>query len=183
MQVAAGKHAIALGEPNEQIRDVNVRTRHPDYAGGLSVGPFDIGVLGVSASFDYNDFVQPIALPLQDDVHTGIATLYGWGSISNTSTAIFPSHLQKVDKDIMTFQQCNQFFSSPPLHTSNICTGPVNSNIDGCNGDSGSPLVQIINNVVQVIGVVSWGPSPCGPGPSVKVHTSAFIDWINAQIN
>lgn len=182
MRVAAGKHAIALGEPNEQVRDVTVRVRHPDYAGGISVGPFDIGVLRVAAPFVYNTFVQPIALPPQGAVHTGVATLYGWGSISNSSTAIFPTHLQKVDKIIMTFAECNQFNPSPPLHVSNICTGPVGENIDGCNGDSGGPLVQTIGGVLQVIGVVSWGPSPCGRGPSVKVHTSYFTTWLLAQI-
>lgn len=59
------------------------------------------------------------------------------------------------------------------LDETNVCTGP---GVSTCTGDSGSPLVQ--NGVV--VGVTSWGISPCGyPGaPSVYTGVGSHLDFI-----
>lgn len=184
IQIAAGKHNVNVGEPNEQIREIDRYVIHPEYPIGTDeVVPFDIALIRVAEPFYFNTFVQPIALPPQDSVHVGTATLFGWGSNSNTTTPSFPDVLHTVDKLIMTHAECLQYYSPVFLHETNLCTGPTDENIDGCNGDSGSPLVQNVDGTLEVIGVVSWGPWPCGPGPSVKVKTSAFTDWLNENLD
>jgi len=56
---------------------------------------------------------------------------------------------------------------------------------DACGGDSGGPLVAYdgAHNPYQ-IGVVSWGPSPCGQvgEPGVYTRISAFAPWIRSLV-
>lgn len=176
-QLIAGRHNLALAEPTEQRRNIN-RARawsHPSYAGG--VGPFDIAVVHAAPAFTFNTAVRAIALPAAGVIHSGTVTLHGWGSTSNTWFPSMPNILQTVSKPILPFAQCQAVQgASSPLHSTNVCTGPLTGGVSACGGDSGGPLVQ--GN--QLVGVVSWGTMPCGTvnRPSVYVRTSAFIDWI-----
>lgn len=69
-----------------------------------------------------------------------------------------------------------------PLHAeANLCTGPINSNLDACGGDSGGPLVQGDSPSPIVVGLVSWGWFPCGIGPSVACRVANYLDWIAAN--
>lgn len=178
----AGRHNIGIAEPaSEQRRDIN-RARtwlHPSFGGLAAVGPFDIGMIHVAPAFTFNAFVSPIALPAAHFIHTGVATLHGWGSTSTTNIPSLPGILQTVTKPILPMAQCLAVFGpGSPVHETNLCTGPLTPGISACSGDSGGPLVQ----AGQLAGIVSWGMNPCGGAnaPSVYVRTSAFIDWINA---
>lgn len=77
-------------------------------------------------------------------------------------------------------------FGSPdPLDVTNVCTGPLYDGISACSGDSGGPLAQFgPSNNTELIGVVSWGVSPCGyaGAPSVFVKVSSFVDFISANV-
>lgn len=180
----AGRHNLAAVETaTEQRRNINrARTfSHPDYTTGLRVGPFDIGMIHVAPAFTFNAYVRAIALPAAGAMHSGLATLHGWGSTSRTNTPILPDILQTVTKPLLPFGQCQSVLGADsPLHPTNLCTGPLTGAASACSGDSGGPLVQ--NN--QLIGVVSWGIVPCGSqgAPSVYVRTSAFRSWITATM-
>lgn len=178
--VIAGRHNIGIAEPgSEQRRDINrARTwSHPAYAGGVAHS--DIGMIHVAPEFIFNAFVSPIALPAAGFIHTGVVTLHGWGSTSNTNIPVLPNILQTISKPILPWAQCSAVIGTPsPFHETNLCTGPLTGGISACSGDSGGPLVQ----AGQLAGVVSWGFVPCGSvnAPSVYVRTSAFIAWIHS---
>ncbi|KAI4456607.1 polyserase-related [Holotrichia oblita] len=153
---------------------------HEAYQGG--VNPNDIALLRLSSSLSWSNSVQPINLPSAGAVPTGDSILSGWGSVSTTNVASMPNTLQKATLPLLDLNTCASalvglFGTSNPLASSNVCTGPLSGGISACSGDSGGPLAQ--NG--QLIGVVSWGVSPCGTfgAPSVYVQTSSFIDWIN----
>lgn len=61
----------------------------------------------------------------------------------------------------------------------NVCSGIVNGGESACSGDSGGPLV----NSGVVVGIVSWGLTPCGVAnaPSVYGRVSAYTNWIVQQ--
>lgn len=176
-QLVAGRHNLAIAEPTEQRRNIN-RARawsHPAYAGG--VGPNDIGMIHVAPAFVFNANVRAISLPAREQIHSGMVTLHGWGSTSNTWFPSMPNILQTVTKPILPFAQCQALLGpSSPVRPTNVCTGPLTGGISACGGDSGGPLVQ--GNTL--VGVVSWGTMPCGTvnRPSVYVRVSAFLDWI-----
>lgn len=176
----AGRHNLAANEAATEQRRVINRSRawgHHLYPGGGQVAPHDIGIIHVQQAFVFNQWVQPIALPARNVMHTGAVILRGWGSTSTTQTPIIPIILQQANKVILPWAQCQQVLGlNSPLHPNNVCTGPLNTGLSACSGDSGGPLIQ--GNTL--VGVVSWGLFPCGGqnAPSVFVRVSAYIDWI-----
>lgn len=181
LTLIAGIHTVRSPEPSAQRRVLN-RNRIWIHEQWVS-GPFDIAMVHVAPAFVFNQFVQPIALPNRNYIHSGIVQLHGWGLISGTQL-IFPTVLQTVLKPIIPINQCRAVLGPSThrqLHETNICTGPLHGGISACTGDSGGSLVQ--NR--QLVGITSWGINPCGSAnaPSVYVRVSAFIDWINNIMN
>lgn len=180
-RVVAGDHDVSIDEPNEQVSNILRRVIHPLYSGGLSVGPYDIALFELETPLSYNAWVHPIALPPKDTIHTGVGYAFGWGETSNSSASAMPNILQTVEKTILTLAECRAADTIPGalVDETNMCTGPLHSNTDTCGGDSGGPFIQVnAGGFLELVGIVSWGPNPCGTGPSVKVRMSAFNDWI-----
>jgi secreted trypsin-like serine protease len=147
-QIVAGQHDLATeGGTEQEILVVTIHI-HESFVSGPVVGPFDIMVLGLERSIVVQSgIVQAINLPPSGRIHTSEARLFGWGSTSDTTTPSFPNILQTVAKPIIQWDICreivNAVFDHEPLHSSNLCTGPLDSNLSSCNGDSGGPLVQL----------------------------------------
>lgn len=181
----AGAHDISNPDTNEQSRKVIKQIGHERYPGGAVVAPYDIAVLFVEKPFEFNEFVNSVVFSEQDKIHKGNAQIFGWGSVSNSSRPQLPTILQTKTLEIININRC---FLLPnmigtPLHSTNLCTGPLNSNTDACSGDSGGPLVQRDQlNQWELVGIVSWGYIPCGRGPSVFTRASAHTIWLNSII-
>ncbi|KAG7188819.1 hypothetical protein KM043_008428 [Ampulex compressa] len=179
--VKAGKHNIKKKESTEQSVKVAKMIVHENYHGG--VAPYDIALMKLASPLKFNSAVQPIDLPKEDSLPSGIVVLSGWGSISRTHVPNMPETLQHVNMTIVNLADCKKSveeISGPsPLHPTNVCTGPLYAGISACSGDSGGPLITKDAHP-EVIGVVSWGIIPCGtPGaPSVYTRVSAFTKWI-----
>lgn len=87
---------------------------------------------------------------------------------------------------ILSFLECESSLGklmgpndvNPFSQTSNICTGPLTGGLSACSGDSGGPLAQS----GTVVGIVSWGFTPCGTVGAASVYTkvSYFVDWITS---
>ncbi|CRL05288.1 CLUMA_CG018039, isoform A [Clunio marinus] len=176
-QIVAGQHDLSVSSGREQTRRVIKFEIHENFVSGPVVGPFDIMVLELESSLELvNGVVELISLPPSGRIFSGDARLFGWGSTSETTTPSFPDILQTVSKPIVAFELCreivNAVFVHEPLHSSNLCTGPLDSVISACNGDSGGPLVQAGDDgSLDVVGIVSWGSGfPCGSPNSVTVY-------------
>ena len=84
-------------------------------------------------------------------------------------------------------QKCQPVYSFPgrsvPLWKAQMCAGGVTGK-DSCKGDSGGPLMYEDGRTYEVIGIVSFGPVPCGmegvPGVYSKVWE--YLDWIRSNI-
>lgn len=55
---------------------------------------------------------------------------------------------------------------------------------DSCKGDSGGPLMYENGRIYEVLGVVSFGPTPCGLEdiPGVYSKVSEYVRWIKSNI-
>ena len=90
------------------------------------------------------------------------------------------------------FDQCSDTYlrsSGVRLTKSQLCAGGEEGK-DSCQGDSGGPLMgQDLSNPLQpywyLVGVVSFGPTPCGAEswPGVYTRVSDYIDWIQTNLN
>ncbi|KAL7286386.1 hypothetical protein TKK_0019340 [Trichogramma kaykai] len=186
--VKAGKNNVLAHESNEQTVRVKFMVTHELYQGG--VAPYDISLLFLESPLQFNNCVAPIALPKAGVEPSGEVELSGWGSTSRTQQMILPAILQYVKLPVLDIQTCARAINTmsrgarSPLHTTNVCTGPLDGGAGACRGDSGGPLISRQNGHAEVVGVVSWGFVPCGGygAPSVFVKVADFVDWINENV-
>ncbi|KAJ8945718.1 hypothetical protein NQ314_009080 [Rhamnusium bicolor] len=161
---------LNLNENNAERQEVRVSYAliHPNYQGG--VNPHDIAILKLANRLYESSSVQPALLPTIDYHVTGEAIVTGWGSIAC--------------KDALDILLNN---APHPLDLdTNICTGPLTGGVSICTGDSGGPLTYVrFDNRSEVIGISSWGITPCGTvgAPSVYVKTYPYYDWIVSHFN
>lgn len=188
LDVLVGKHNLALDEAS-QVRVQVDRPRsiiHPGWVEGPQVGPDDLVLVRLMVPLTFNDRVRPIRLPQANLVPIGPATLSGWGSNGGTGAV---NILQKAILSTISLEVCRNAINGLNLDGSlvddtNFCTGPLTGGLSACSGDSGGPLIQGAAPNEILIGVVSWGITPCGsPGaPSgVFKRVSAFNAWISAN--
>ncbi|CAO1420250.1 unnamed protein product [Diamesa serratosioi] len=186
LEVLAGKHNLAVFE-DTQVRLGIDRSRtviHPDWVAGGQVGPDDIAIIRMATAFVYTARIQPVRLPQAAAVPTGSSRLSGWGATASGTFPTMPNILQKAVLPVLSFAECDAALGSDnPLDVTNVCTGPLTGGVSACSGDSGGPLVQGSGGNEIIIGVVSWGVTPCGTAgfPSVFKKVSAYIPWITAN--
>ncbi|KRT84161.1 Trypsin, partial [Oryctes borbonicus] len=128
----------------------------------------DIGLLRLSRSVQPTRFVSPICLPrgdlLQQAFVGNLMYVAGWGKTENRSSSDVKLKLRiKVTEN----QACDNTYRSVrvKINDAQLCAGGVRGQ-DSCRGDSGGPLMQALpvnrDLYFYVLGVVSFGPSPCG---------------------
>lgn len=138
-QIVAGQHDLAAVSGTEQERRVSDFHLHESFVSGPVVGPFDVVVLRLESPLTFvTGVVEAINLPPAGRIFTGDVTLFGWGSTSYTTTPSWPNILQTVTKPVIEWEICreivNAVFAHEPLHSSNLCTGPLDTIESACNG-------------------------------------------------
>jgi len=182
--IKAGKHNVSADEKEEQIRHPAKYIVHNDFSPWV-VGPNDIGLIELDKPFEINEFVKPIEhLPEKNAVPSGVGTVSGWGSVSDTLTARFPDILQTNDVPILPNQVCIDNLEGLEFTEGQFCTGPLTGKIGHCSGDSGGPFVQGEPGNRTLIGVVSFNYEPCGSKgyPPALTRVSAFVNWIHKKM-
>ena len=95
-EVVVGQHFVSIANRSgrEQFRNHALEIFHPLYAGGASA--YDIALIRLDRPLEFNEFVQPIALPAQSSVppQSGTITAFGWGSTSGQAPHVLPDELQ-----------------------------------------------------------------------------------------
>ncbi|XP_058806458.1 trypsin-1-like [Phymastichus coffea] len=197
--VKAGKHDLSNTEDTEQTSFIETYFIHERYHKIIdyNVSPYDIGLIKLKTPFQLNSRVTPVGLPDKNIEPIGKVILSGWGAIADDSRFDeMPYILQTIDLKIIDRAACNKAVQKviekmPGIRVfpnlvdeTNICSAP--SGVSACGGDSGGPLIiKDSNGKNTVVGIVSWGISPCGTrgAPSVYARTSYFIDWIKEKMS
>lgn len=180
MTAVAGLHSRS-DLSNVQRRTVTKQIGHKGYGGG--VGPNDIALLYFAVPFDVNVKTRagpsPVGvIDLGSNTYevAGKGQLFGWG---RDNSGGLPNNLQKLNADIIGPAQCQKELNNTPSFSveSNLCSYSANKADGACNGDSGGPL---INDQGELVGVVSWGYTPCATTtkPSVYTNVRNFKTWI-----
>lgn len=85
---------------------------------------------------------------------------------------------------------CNSIYRAARVNLgdSQLCAGGEKGK-DSCRGDSGGPLMTIFTDKDgepnwYAVGVVSFGPSPCGMEgwPGVYTRVSKYVSWIVSNL-
>ncbi|KAG2778204.1 hypothetical protein Pcac1_g11522 [Phytophthora cactorum] len=105
--------------------------------------------------------------------------MLGWGYTSDNGTVSY--ELRGVDLSLWDDENCTKTMDTD---NSMLCAGGI-ANKDSCERDSGGPLILETKSQDVLIGLSSWGPSPCGTAgaPGVYARISHARPWIDSIIN
>ncbi|XP_015120161.1 venom protease [Diachasma alloeum] len=174
--------ASPIDVPIEQVHE------HPQYSETAYTN--DIAVLRLAWDVEFSDLIQPICLPLPDDVYNknfinSLPFIAGWGSVYFRGPSA--SHLQQLQIPVVSTESCKSAFSrfkTTVIDDRVICAGFAKGGKDACKGDSGGPLMYPKNRTFYAIGVVSFGYRCAEPGiPGVYTRVTRFLDFITSHLN
>lgn len=147
----------------------------------------DIAILILPEPATFNAFVSAARLPtgpqLSDLFLGELATVSGWGRISDGSTAT-STHLRSTTNNVISNALCAATFGGIVI-PSTLCISTAGGR-SSCNGDSGGPLtVAAPGGGPLLIGVVSFGAAAgCELGfPAGYARVTSFDAWIRANWN
>lgn len=179
--VVAGSTTLA-GDANRQIKIATRLVKHPSH---IPVWPvqsnYDIAIVTVAGSFEFNQYVQAIKLPEVGVIpeEGASVTLSGWGK--PRIGAPLASELQQVSMSILSPARCEAVYKKVLFKKeSMLCVGSQQGGKGSCEGDRGSPLVQD----GRLVGVVGF-QKDCGlkGDPSVFARVSRYVEWISLTIS
>lgn len=133
-----------------------------------------------------SQYIKPICLPRTPSFGQKMYVA-GWGKTEYNS---FSDIKLKVALPLADKDDCDKIYNQVDVRLGfgQICAGGQKGK-DSCRGDSGGPLMSIENSsdgngLWAAVGVVSFGPTPCGmPGwPGVYTKVYDFIPWIISKI-
>ncbi len=156
------------------------------YAHDPNGAPFDIALIKLAEPMTIENRKQVIQLQnpaLAERLASpgACATTLGWGS---TETVVFSDLLQQASLPIARQEDCVAF-NPQKVDATMLCAGHEKGGRDSCSGDSGGPLVIYGGPTGWTqVGIVSWGPTPCGQAGNYGVYTrvSDYIGWIQSII-
>ncbi|XP_075986219.1 phenoloxidase-activating enzyme-like isoform X2 [Anticarsia gemmatalis] len=158
---------------------------HELYGTGQFMRRNDIALIRMAQSAPFTDFIRPICLPSVDMTLRTTPfnmSVAGWGVVSVVQNSS-PIKLH-VQLPFVTQEKCQRAYgSSVTLWKGQLCAGGEKDK-DTCKGDSGGPLMYQNGRTYEVIGVVSFGPIPCGSEnvPGVYTNVYEYISWIRSNI-
>lgn len=174
----------------DSYRDIRIDYAIPHHSYvASSLNQFnDIALIRLMENVPTTSYIIPICLPIAPDIRTKLFTsnvmdVSGWGVTENGTTS---SVKLKIMVNVWNVTKCQNTYRTFQMQISEdfqMCAGGE-SGIDTCRGDSGGPLMatERINkrDVYFVIGVVSFGPKPCGleGWPGVYTRVGNYTDWI-----
>ncbi|XP_070502813.1 CLIP domain-containing serine protease HP8-like [Chironomus tepperi] len=145
----------------------------------------DIALIKLKEKVQFNAFVKPICLPVDNKINTdyGSGIIAGFGK---TETRNLSDVLLKTEIDIVDLEDCIATYSAFNRHVgdSQICA--VGRDSDSCKGDSGGGFIMQDDSSAAwyLIGIISYGSRRCrSEYPGVHVKVGNYIDWIKNKLN
>ncbi|MCK5878094.1 MAG: serine protease [Candidatus Marithrix sp.] len=179
IQVVLGRQSLNAQETGEVIGVAEIIV-HPDYDAADDEDPLaDIALLRLKKESNQ----QVINIATADLVKVGeLASVMGWGQMEINRGNSFSNTLQHTSVPIVSNEICSQSYPNS-VEDSMLCAGYEEGGTDGCNGDSGGPLLIKHNGEWQQIGIMSWGEGCALPNYyGVYTRLTSFLDFIYTYV-
>ncbi|XP_013136128.1 PREDICTED: serine protease 27-like [Papilio polytes] len=178
MRVTVGTNRWMAGG---QSYGISHNFTHPEY--NLETIRNDIGIMVTSTEVVLSNDVQPVGLSF-DFIDAGVrARGAGWGRLWHMGP--LSAVLMELVTTTVDAEQCVREVAEvaaqinmpvPPVDPHTMLCVFHSAERGMCNGDSGSALVNVENNLQ--IGFVSWGLSCARGAPDMYVRLSTYKDWV-----
>ncbi|XP_062545259.1 CLIP domain-containing serine protease B15-like [Armigeres subalbatus] len=161
---------------------------HPKYNKTVPNKVHDITLLRLTEDVEFSKYVRPICLPFENAIREMPIddedfTVTGWGQTETKIRSGIQLHVDIIGK---TREVCNTKFSiaNITLEETQLCVGGEKGK-DSCKGDSGGPLMRLVNSVWYQVGVVSFGNRFCGTEgfPGIYTDVTKYLRWIEKEAN
>ncbi|MDD3813393.1 MAG: serine protease [Desulfocapsaceae bacterium] len=181
IQVAVGVYDLS----NWNGTRINVKriVRHPAYSYSLLQN--DLALLELSSA----SAQQPLTIfsgasvqNIDPKLLNQLSTLIGWGVYA--LPASYPSTLQQINLPVVADYYCNSTYGVTLL-SSQLCAGyAAAASKDACSGDSGSPLMLLVDGEWVHVGLVSYGADCATSNGNYGVYTrsSAYVSFIKQYV-
>ncbi|KAK4887714.1 hypothetical protein RN001_003985 [Aquatica leii] len=163
-----------------QLFGIEEKITHPFYV--FRTKSNDIGLVRLSSSVQFSDYVRPICLPDNNSLQLEdgqILFTSGWGRLGNrlNSTDI----KKRVPTVFISIEKCIAHFNEYPkeivINENQLCAKEIDAIT--CSGDSGGPLMRSKKNQWEVVGILAFGVKQCGNEyPTVYIKVLDYVDWI-----
>ncbi|XP_039443785.1 serine protease easter-like isoform X1 [Culex pipiens pallens] len=161
---------------------------HDQYSRTSKNHEHDIALIKLSKRAPSTDSISPICVPTADmaselRVDRESFVVAGWGKSSDLDSSSIRK--LKVTLPGKPMAKCTKAYASQSVEfTENqLCVGGT-AGRDSCRGDSGGPLMVIIDNHWHLAGIVSVGPVDCGTEgiPGIYTRLGSYLGWIAGRI-
>ncbi|MBE1580552.1 S1 family peptidase [Amycolatopsis roodepoortensis] len=134
---------------------------------------YDVGALKLVKAANQ----QPLRLGGETTKPGAEVTMYGWGTdLPSGDTSNLPRKLQKLKTTIVDREEC----ADARIGVYEICTdNPYGTDGPG-GGDSGGPVVEVVDGEPRFVGIISRARPGARPGEDETVATdaTAFRKWL-----
>ncbi|XP_051260251.1 transmembrane protease serine 3 [Dicentrarchus labrax] len=145
---------------------------------------YDIALMKLASSLNFNGFVEPICLPNHgEEFEAGtMCWISGWGATESEGETSLA--LRSATVPLLSTKTCNQPEVYQGLISSwMICAGYLEGGTDSCQGDSGGPLACEDSSVWKLVGATSWGIGCAMKNkPGVYTRITQSLSWIRQQM-
>ena len=164
---------------------------------------YDNDLAIIAVDHDYTGQISALSLSPDTDPKSGLTAVAGLGTTDDAQANRYPARdgvqvealsdrLLEAFLPLVATDTCdhNRQGTGGVVGDHQVCAGwtaPAAKQAigDSCSGDSGGPLMAYDGaHRPYQIGLVSWGPTPCGVvgEPGVYTRLSAYAPWIKAQV-
>lgn len=164
-------------------REVAEIIQHSEYKQTSDAFYNDISLLKISPPVRFSSCIRPLCLPpdnFQSLLTSKQCVAAGWGLTQENGRT--SSDLQKVTLPVVNQTVCTQIFHAISEEQT-FCAGYIEAGKDVCKGDSGGPLMCLVENKWVLAGVTSFGRG-CAQKSELSAFTkvSNYLDWIKKNI-
>ena len=130
---------------------------------------------------------KPVRAPGQPTIGQGEAVpagtdlvTTGWGESDLPPPNTYPPRLRQVHVPAVADGACESAYGGEMFIDSMFCAGDLaDGGVDSCFGDSGGPILRLVDDRWVQVGIVSWGEDCALPGkPGVYSRLSKFANWV-----
>lgn len=111
-----------------------------------------------------------------------MTTLVGWGLADTASSWYYPTKLRQVNLPVVADWYCNSGYGVT-LSASQLCSGYSDAK-DTCTGDSGGPMMLVVDGQWVHVGLVSFGADCQTDNGYFGVYTrsSSYVDFVKQYV-